>query len=250
MYRQKKYICNDFLDIEITQKRKYQKTINRAKKYKESTPSQKRHNKKKQERYISRLVNLNFTENDLIIDLTFDEKNLPKNIEEAKKDIRNYIKRIKYFLKKQNENPAKFKYIYTISEIDFERTAKKRIHIHMIMSNIDRDVAEKLWKSGRSNSKRIQYDEYGIAGRAIYMIRQGREERAWNSSTNLIKPEPIVSDKAVSRAEFDHITNAPDDRLFFEKKYKGWTFTDCEICECEEFNTTLCIIRMRKVRKE
>lgn len=246
MLRQKKYICNDFLEIEIFPKGKREKTICRAKRIRETSPAQKKHNSKRRERYFVRLINLNFENGDLALDLTF--KNKPESYEEALRLVRNYIARLKRYRKKHNL--SMLKYVYAISETDIERETVKRIHVHMIINSMDRDAAEKLWRSGFANSDRLKSDEYGFAGKAIYMVRQGRSKRSWSGSLNLKKVEAVVSDKAVSKREFERMANAPDDRRFFEKKYKGWIFTDCSVIYDEHFGNTFCLVRMRRYSDE
>ena len=56
----------------------------------------------------------------------------------------------------------------------------------------------------------------------------------------------MVSDRAVSKRDFEKMVNAPDDRQFFEKKYSGWIFTDCSVIYDEHFGNTFCLVRMRR----
>ena len=247
MWRQKKYECGDFLDIEIFQISEHVKRYDRARKVKESTPAQRNLNDKRAKRYLVRLVHNNFGEHDLYVDLTYDKKNLPGTREEVLKDVRNYVKRLQRYRNKHGLD--KLKYLYVISNMD-QMGNKVRYHVHMIISGMDRDIVESKWGKGYANTDRLRYDEHGVTGKTLYMARQAKGDRSWGSSTNLKKPEPVISDKAITRAVAEKMANAPDDKQLFEKRYKDWIFTDCEveIYENDEgLGTGLAfIIHMRK----
>lgn len=246
MYRQKKYIMGNFLEVEIFPMSERSKPYSRAKREKESSPAQKKLNSKKSQRHFNRLAHINFTENDLFVDLTFNPENLPKDRSGAIRAIKNYIARVKRYRKKHGLSPIK--YIYTVSSHD-TYGEKKRLHVHMIMSGMDRDAAEKLWGLGYCDTDRLQFNECGVTGKVLYMARQEKGERTWASSKNLKKPEPIVSDKAITRAKAEKMERNPEDREFFEKMFKGWTFTDCIVEHMDEEGLKLgtsFLIRMRK----
>lgn len=226
MFRQKKYICGNFLDVEIFQAPPKTRRIKRAIRVKESTPAQRNLNDKNSKKHFVRLVHKNFDEKDLYVDLTYDKENIPQEREEVLRDIRNYISRIKRWRKKQGMDPMK--YIYVISNMD-QQGRKVRYHVHMIMSGMDRDVAEKKWGKGYANTDRLRFDEHGVTGKSLYMARQAKGTRSWGSSTNLKRVEAVVSDNAITRSVMERMINSPDDKAFFEKKYPGWIFTDCKI---------------------
>lgn len=246
MYRQKKYDLGKFLEVEIFRMPEQAKPFSRAKRIKESTPAQKKLNNKKAIKYLNRLVHKNFDEEDLTVELTFDEKHLPQAGADAHRIIKNYIARLRRF-RRRNGLPE-LKYIAVISDCD-ELGNKKRLHAHMFISGMDRDTVEKLWKCGWCNTDRIQFNEYGAAGKVHYMARQSKGAKLWFASRNLDKPEAVVSDKAITRAKAEHMERDPEDRAFFEKLYPGWTFTDCIVEHMDDEGLkrgTSFLIRMRK----
>ena len=251
MWRQKKYECGMFCEAEIFTISGRTKKFQRAKRVKESCPAQRNLNNKRAQRYFVRLVHSNFTEEDLYLDLTYEGENLPSTRKEVKRDIKNYIERLKRFRKKMGLSPLK--YIYVVSNTD-NNGNQVRLHCHMIINGMDRDAAERLWAHSRCNSDRLQFDEYGVTGKSLYMARQaaatkeddlGKGEKTWGYSLGLIKPEPIVSDKAITATMAEKIMRNPEDRALFEKMYAGWTFTDCKIEE-DLINGTRFYIRLRK----
>lgn len=218
----------------------YTKPFKRKRKVRESTPAQKNLNNKRAKRYLVRLVHNNFCPKDLQIDLTYDDDNLPDNKEGVLRDIRNYIKRLQRVRAKSGL--PKLKYVYVISCSDQEGKPV-RFHVHMIINNMDRDVAEQKWGKGFADAARLQFDETGITGRSIYMFRQTKNERSWNCSTGLKKPEATVSDHRISKRQLQHMSNSPDDRMYIEKIINGkkktpaWSFTDCQV----EYNGQMII---------
>lgn len=243
-YRQKKFICGNYMDVEIFPRPADQKPFTRARRVKESIPAQKRLNSKNACKFLTRLVHTNFTDEDLCIDLTFDDEHIPANRAEAIRKVKNYIKRLK--TRRAKLGFDELRYVYVVSSWG-EDGRETRIHVHMIMSGMDRDLAEKVWGQGRANTQRLQYDEYGVEEKVKYIAGQvlGHNVRTWACSQNLKRPEAIISDKAVSDRETERIARDPEDRAYFERKFPGWTFTDCSVEE--NFITGRCIyLRMRR----
>lgn len=224
MYRQKKYDMGEYLEVEIFPFEENRRPYKRAKKTKESSPAQKKLNSKKSQRYFNRLVHTNFHKGDLFIDLTFDEKHIPENRKGVIRHVKNYINRLRRYRKRHGL--PELKYIYVVSDSD-DYGNKKRLHVHMIINAMDRDAAEELWGHGYCDTDRLQFNEYGVTGKVIYMARQAKGERTWAGSRNLEKVSVVTSDKAITRAKAERIERNPEDRNFFEKMYPGWTFTDC-----------------------
>ena len=247
MYRQKKYIMKNYMEVEIFPLPEKVKPYPRAKKIAGTSPAQKRLNDKKAVKYFNRLVHTNFDHNDLFVDLTFNNENLPANRDEAMRTVKNYIARIRRLRKKKDLN--ELKYIYVISDCD-DMGNKKRLHVHMIMNGgLDRDEIEKTWHYGYCQTDRLQPNEYGVTGKVMYMARQSKGDRMWSASKNLEKPVAIVSDKAISRGKAETMERNPEDRAFFEKLYPGWTFTDCTVEYPDDDGLkrgTSFFIRMRK----
>lgn len=249
MYREKKYIMGDYMEAEIFVLPERVKPFSRAKKVKESTPAQKKLNDKKSERFFNRKVHLNFKKGDLFVDMSFDEEHLPENRDGVVREVRNFIARLRRYRKKHGLTPLK--YIYVVSNSD-QFGNKKRLHVHMIINQMDRDAVEQLWGKGYCDTDRLQFNEYGVTGKVLYMARQVKGERTWCCSQNLENPTPIVSDKAITRAKAEKMERNPEDRAFFEKLYPGWTFTDCLVEEMDEEGLKRAasfLIRMRKEKK-
>ena len=84
----------------------------RSMKKRKSSKAQEKLNKKNKIKNTIRLVNANFKQGDLYITLTYKKATLV-NEDRAKKDIDNYIKKLKRWFKKNRPN-EEFKYIHVI----------------------------------------------------------------------------------------------------------------------------------------
>lgn len=226
MIRQKKYECGNYMDVEIFHVSNKHKEIKREVKKYESSEAQKNLNNKKAQRHLIRRVHLNFGKGDLYIDLTYDKENIPQSRKEVLKDIQNYVARLKRWRKKNGL--SELKYLYVISNMDQNKN-KVRYHVHMIINQMDRNVAEEKWGKGYANTDTLQFNEVGVTGKTLYMARQAKGERSWGCSTKLKKVEAKVTDRKIKPSHLMRMENNPEDREFFEKLYPGWVFTDCTI---------------------
>ena len=70
-YREKKYYCGRYLEVDIYPLR-YQPKGNRGKKWGTTPETQKALNNLNRVKKLTRLLNTNFTENDLVLTLTYE----------------------------------------------------------------------------------------------------------------------------------------------------------------------------------
>lgn len=184
-----------------------------------STGAQRKLNEKNARKYCKRLINTNFGNGDYWITLTYDNEHLPDTIEEAIRDMTNYIRRVNYRRKKEGLKPVKYIFVT-------EQGAKtNRIHHHLVIEkgNMTADALEELWKKGsRNNVRRIAEDENGLAGLSEYLTKDPKGRKRWHSSKNLKKPK--VS-KSYSVFPFKRIRKMIENNDIIkdelEKTYKG-----------------------------
>ena len=222
---------------EIAEVMIYPSFYNRAdmphtKKKRETKPSQRNLNDKNARRYVIRLANINFGSGDIWATFGWDDRYIPEDIERAKKDVTNFIKRVNRKRKKRGFD--NMKYIYVLAVDDYTRP-----HFHILMSGdgVDRDELEAMWgKCKRPNTRRVKPDEdFGITGLATYISQNPHGTKRWCSSKNLKKPpEPTRSyrkfkKRRVEKMAKDHETL----KQSLEKEYVGYRFLDAEV----KFNT-------------
>lgn len=216
----------------------------RGEKKNKSSKSKENLNRKNKIKNTVRLVNANFKKDDLYITLTY-KKNTLVDEERAKKDIDNYIKKLKRWFKK-NKPDEEFKYIHVIDFVDDPKKSKRtRIHHHLIVSEMDRDVAEEKWALGVANAKRLKPNELQFEEVATYMASQAK--RRIGHSKNLKKPIITIDRTSLTRRKVERL--AIDEyrhKEFFEKKSKDCIFISSETYISDEFGGVYIYAKMRK----
>lgn len=242
LYRVKTIISGQVLESEIYPVWKNATQSNKAKRAMASRTAQKNLNDKNAKKTFIRKVNTNFNDKDIMVTLSYKGK--APDEEEARKDIQNYIRKVRNYRKKNNLE--ELKYIYVI-EYSTEAVKKKRIHFHVIMNNMDRDVAEKMWGKGWANCKRLQPDEFGFEALARYITKDPKGTKRWCGSRNLKEPIVRVADHKISKKRAEKIAKdvatAPD---MFEKQYKGYRFNDITVKYSDFISGAYLYVRMRK----
>ncbi|NFL86825.1 hypothetical protein FDB24_11365 [Clostridium botulinum] len=231
-YVVKTITSGDIVESEIYPTWKNRNDMPRGKRKNKQRAAQKNLNDKNTKKKIVRLVNTNFTNNDVMVTLTYDDKHLP-NEEEARKDIQNYIRKLRRYRRK--EGLSELKYIYVIEfKKEEEKSKKIRVHHHMIINKMDRDIIEKLWGKGYANAKRLQSDEFGLEGMARYIAKDLKGSRRWSASRNLKQPKITVSKTRLTKRKIENmIKNENSFKGIFENTYKGCKYNDCKVMYSE-----------------
>lgn len=221
----------------------------RAKKEKDSRQAQSNLNDKNAQKYLVRSVNTNFTKKDIAVHLTYNNSHLPADIQQAKKDMQNYIRRLKRYVKK-NKLPE-LKYVYVTEYQDADGKKKKRVHHHMICNIADRDMAEKLWNDGgRARTRRLEPNDFGLEGLTRYIAkgRSGSSTKSYTVSRNLKKPKVTVADSKITRRRAEKI--ATEENMAhetFEKLYAGYKYNDMQVKYSPYVAGAYIYVRMRRV---
>lgn len=246
--RTKTYYCgkND-LEIDLFPWMEVEKRYTRKKKEKVTIPKQKVLNDKRAKRTFCQLVKTNFGEGDLHLTLTYNTKYLPEKVEDAEKEVRNYLRRVARLHKKKNLSPLKYIFITE------QGVQSKRIHHHVIINGgLSRDEVELLWRRpkrkgqqqgealGDCNADRLRTDDKGLERLASYLAKDPKGRKRWTPSQNLKKPEVSVSDTKTSRRKFIQLVLLPEDaeevRRHFEKQYPDFAVTEVR----KEWNEITC----------
>lgn len=165
-----------------------------------SRERQTRYNRERARRRLALLMDANFGRNDLHVTLTY--RGTPPDYEQARKDVRNYLRAVKRM--REKAGLPEMKYIYVIEEEggDGER---RRIHVHLMMTGgVSREALEEKWGRGYANCDRLQPEEgNGLMELARYFtkLEQEKHRRAWSASKNLRQPRTTVSRTRMSNAK-------------------------------------------------
>lgn len=211
----------------------------RAPKTKRSTEEQIRYNHTQATKKFIRLANANFDNTDYLMHPTYRPSIAPQNEKEARRDIVNYLKRVKTkraseakrlcrelsaaedaaaklpdnkYLSSSVENLKKqiskleepFKYIYVIEKQTYKTgkyAGRVNWHFHLfITGGIYNKTLERMWTNGlRTNCNNYQPDKFGPEAAARYMSKDPQGSKRFSYSRNLTKPIEKVKDGKVSR---------------------------------------------------
>lgn len=219
------------------------KQMNKMKAKKKNSSAQKKLNDKNSRKRLERLINANFTSNDYWITLTYADEHLPSTMDDAMKDMKNFIRKINYRRKKLGMNNAKYIYI-----TEFSKEKGIRCHHHLILEGgMTMDEIESRWTKGRRNNiRKLDPDENGLTGVAAYLSKDPKGKKRWKSSKNLKKPK---ESKSYTIFPFPKIRKMIINNNLIEemmtRRYKNRIFTRCEV-KYNEFNSKFYIYaRMR-----
>lgn len=215
-YREQIYDLGNYKQINIYPV--FKKAGDRRKRFQPTSEVQAALNRKNSAEHLERLITLNFTGKDRWVHLTYDEENNPGSVDEAYRDIANYIRRIK---RKYDKAGILFKYIIVPEK--GEKSGRKHFHVFMT-GGIGKEVIEDSWGFGIARADRIKFGKKGVLPLAKYCTKQKLMRKRYICSKNLAKPEPRERDGKISGrqlrfwAEFKDFTYGG----VLEKLYPGY----------------------------
>lgn len=230
VYATKEIYSGEQLEVEIypTFTKKEIEEIQKQQQEKEKKRN-KNKNDKKARKEFTRLANANFNDGDYWLTLTYNNNDYPVDMDEALKNMKNYIRRINRARKKANLENAKYMYITEWTE------GKNgiRCHHHMLIDKgIGMEKLEGLWTKGRRNQvRKIKKDEYGLAGMANYLTKNPKGSKRWCRSTNLKKPVVKKNHYKFKKSRVNKIVKDFKGTIAetMESTYKNYIFTDAEL---------------------
>ena len=226
LYRERRYYCGDYLEVDIYPV--FKKQNGRGRRAKPTSEVQAKLNQHNAEQKLIRILNENFTLDDIEIHLTYSDENLPETPEEVTRDYQNYLRRIKRLRTKLGLPEMKY---VVVPAGGYEDT---RFHIHITMTGgVDRTLVEEMWGYGYANSRRLQFNENGVEGLARYVARQfvahqGEElpfGKRWSGSRNLVIPQPQDRDGKLSQTKVKELATGVS-RETFEELYEGYRLSE------------------------
>ncbi len=185
------------------------------------------------QKHLRRLINANFGAGDILLTLTYDAGMQPGNDAQAKRDVCNYLRRLRRMREKLGLDALK--YVYTTEITHGERGT--RYHHHLIVNGgISREAAEAAWQKGNVNSRAARPDNLGLSAWAHYMSKSREvQEKAgahgFACSRNLKKPTVTYADtkmsvgRAAKMAEDMHRWGAK----ILESAYKGCRLAEMSV---------------------
>lgn len=154
-----------------------------------------RQNQWKKEKYCRRVLKLNFEKGDLWCTLLYP-KGTRKPIEEVKKDMSKFLRKLRNKYKKRD---TELKFVYRI-----EIGSRGGIHVHMICNNargeppIDMAIQE-TWEQGRVHFERFAGQEEDYQRLADYIVKEPGEEAKKKMDEAELKRTPYSSSRNLTR---------------------------------------------------
>lgn len=207
-YRELRRICGDYLYVYVypvfPSGNALAKGSGRRKRYKETSEVQKKLNDRHSKERFEMLVHSNFSADDYIMHLSYEDGWLAENDEQADRDLTAYLRRVKRLYQKAG---VECKYM----AVTAKGSEHGRYHHHIFLpGGIDRSLLEDKWSYGYANCDRLQFNEQGVADLADYVVeKQDRiTVRRWRASRNLKQPiEKPTRDYVYDRRRALSMTN-------------------------------------------
>lgn len=176
-------------------------------------------NERNAENTLSDLIHNNFTPDDYIFDLDYDNRYLPKTAEDAQRLAVNAMRTIKYAWVKSGRKAENFKYVITTAV-----SSRGRIHHHcFITGGLPEALMRSKWKWGHAHTDPMEFDENGVRGKIHYILKDTATKRRWCASKNMRRCEPRTNDYKISAKTLRYINDHPEDTAYIERLYPGWS---------------------------
>ncbi len=222
-YREKIYECGDYMESHMYPV--YRKASVRRKKAKPTKECQKKLNQIHRENNCIRIVHANFTSDDMRLDLTYDNRHLPADDEQAARELTNFLKRVKHCRKKKGLSGLKY--------IAVTEKGKKngRYHHHLIINGgLSPQEIYALWRRGYARTDALQFNEDGVADLVRYILKKSAvSKKGWNSSKNLIHPQAKERDNRLSARQVRELAKDTQNNREYEKYYDGYYFSGADV---------------------
>ena len=261
--REKREWCGDYMIVNIFPRTRTQELAvkgTRKKTEEVSRPAQRNLNDKNSKKHFNLLANGNFGEGDYVVRLSYSTSHLPKTLLQAKKDVSQYIERLKYELKKTGQDKElKWMCVTEYNEPN-KKGEKVRIHHHLIINKVvSFELIHEKWKKGRGKKKKkiglvnidmIQLTEDSYIENLVgYLFKNNRENRHWTASRNLERPKQKVTDYKYRRRKIEQLAYSSDEgKEYFEKMYPNHHVRQIKYVE-NEFLGWQVSIKLRKKRE-
>ena len=226
-YRARTIKAGNMLEVEVYPIWNTQNEVRRAK-HATTREAQRNLNDRNAKKKLIRKINANFTDDDICVTLTYKDGFIPDE-DQARRDIRNYLRRVRGWRRKNGLPEMKYVYVIEFGGGDGRR---KRVHHHVIMSGMDRNTAETLWQGrGWANSRRLQPDDYGLEALARYMTKEPNGGKRWAASRNLVDPKITEADTKISKRRVETMAQDLEDApaAIFGKLFPEYEFNDCTV---------------------
>ncbi len=197
----------------------------RKSKYKPTSDAQRELNRQNRFWKLVHLCNENFIDGkDLKLELTYSDDNLPADLESAKREFKNFMRRVNRARRKKGLDPAK-----CVSVI--ERGKKSgRFHHHLIISGgLTWEEIDDIWGKGYTRATKLRFDrDTGLQALITYMLKNPVHEpgkAVYYVTRNMTPPKNDTYAHRLSHRDLELIATYTDasalERLYPDFKIIG-----------------------------
>lgn len=217
MYERITHTFRDSVEIEEHHTARYGAQGEKRQKRKKPTQEQiQRNNQRNRLKRIRRMAKWNWQEGDPFLTLTYARGRRPETIQEARKQVTEFLRKLRRAYKKQG---TPLKYLYLI-----EQGSKGGIHCHMLINRIrDYDMlVSKYWPYGGTHPEPVR-DEESLEKVASYLAKTPEDDNRmkqyiWSHSRGLVEHKP--KKEIMRRSTFRDAPQIP--RGFYLDKSSYW----------------------------
>lgn len=137
---------------------------------------------------LARALNCNFQGGDLFLSLKYDDARLPASKAEAKREARNFIRRIARAYAKATGN--KLRWALVTADRSSKTGEPVRLHHHVVMDAVAWELIAAHWPADQFSYRRLDGsgDYTGVARYMLLNSGYERGRRNWSTSQGLEKP--------------------------------------------------------------
>lgn len=276
-YKTKTIRAGDSIEVEAFPMVRISDGAKREAKRRKSTAAQDALNLNNTRKHVRRLLEENFSEDDYALHPTFnygvidpgminkddlrkemERAGLPMDEDDARRMIKNYIKRIRRHIKRMGGDPKALRYLYTIESTkepkgDEPDPLPAHYHYHMAIGRIpgilEMEDLIAMWTDGYAKCEKLDFRFNGLEGFAKYITKQKKIMRRWARSKNLREPKETISHRKISRKRAALIADdvRANAREIFEKLYPGYRLEAAEVKHSDFVAGAFIYARMRKI---
>lgn len=136
---------------------------------------------------LARVLNCNYGGGDLFLTLKYSDARLPAGKEEARRELRNFLRRLCRAYQKQTGK--KLLWVAVTADKSSKTGAPVRVHHHLVLPAVEWEVIARHWPADQFSYRRLDASgDYTAVAR--YMIRNAGYGggRAWSSAQGMKQP--------------------------------------------------------------
>lgn len=203
MYKKKTWTAGEYIIVKKHHSARYPGKTRRPK-AEPTKESVSRHNDKMRAERLQLIIMANFGPGDLFVDLTYRKDRRPESIQEARAELKAFLRRIRMWAKKKG---SEIRWIAAT-----ERGSRGGCHHHLLIGYIEgiAQAVSEMWVKGHPGFKHL-YSEGAYESLAEYITKpetkDGTFGTRYSRSRNLVIPEPKV--ERISAITFSREPKAP-----------------------------------------